>query len=113
MVLLARVPLRPPSRDWWQARLRRDAIDLLKSGRPRRSADPCRKYSLGIGAWEMANAHAAHNPGDRPFPWRCPRCLAVDVHPVVIRYTARVKHDGTEYTIEIPALEVPKCQSCG
>ena len=61
----------------------------------------------------MANAHAAHNPGDRPFPWRCPRCLAVDVHPVVIRYTARVKHDGTEYTIEIPALEVPKCQSCG
>jgi hypothetical protein len=61
----------------------------------------------------MAKSQAARKPGDRPFPWRCPRCLAVDVQRVVTPYTAKVEHDGCEYTIDIPALRVPKCGSCG
>jgi HTH-type transcriptional regulator/antitoxin MqsA len=61
----------------------------------------------------MANSDAARNAGDRPFPWRCPRCLALDVQRVVTPYTANVTHDGCEYAIDIPALAVPKCQTCG
>jgi putative zinc finger/helix-turn-helix YgiT family protein len=51
--------------------------------------------------------------GDRPFPWQCPACLRVQVTPSVIPYTANVKHDGSLHAVEIPALEVPKCQACG
>jgi putative zinc finger/helix-turn-helix YgiT family protein len=28
-------------------------------------------------------------------------------------YTAHAKHDGIEYALEIPDLEIPKCQNCG
>jgi putative zinc finger/helix-turn-helix YgiT family protein len=28
-------------------------------------------------------------------------------------YTAKVKQDGIEYIIDIPALEIPKCHNCG
>ena len=37
----------------------------------------------------------------------------MDVRPVVMPYPAKVKHDGIEYTIDIPALEIPRCQNCG
>ncbi len=52
-------------------------------------------------------------PVDRPFPWRCPACLKREVAPAVIAYTADIKHDGTLHAVEIPALEVPRCQACG
>ena len=61
----------------------------------------------------MTKTRGARGPGDRPFPWRCPNCLRKDVRPVVMPYTARVRHDGLEYAIELPAMEVPKCQNCG
>ena len=37
----------------------------------------------------------------------------MDVHPDTIPYTARVKHDGTLYAIEVASLHVLKCRSCG
>jgi putative zinc finger/helix-turn-helix YgiT family protein len=37
----------------------------------------------------------------------------MSVRPEVIAYRARVKHDGVVHEIEIPALEVPRCRSCG
>jgi DNA-binding transcriptional regulator YiaG len=33
--------------------------------------------------------------------------------PAIIRYTARVKHDGTVHELHFPALEIPQCQTCG
>jgi putative zinc finger/helix-turn-helix YgiT family protein len=44
---------------------------------------------------------------------QCPVCLAMSLRHDVISYTAKVKHDGVEHAIAIPALEVPKCHSCG
>ena len=61
----------------------------------------------------MASSRGTRDSGDRPFPWRCPNCLAKEVQPVVTPYTAKIKHDGTEYTLEIAALRVPRCQNCG
>jgi putative zinc finger/helix-turn-helix YgiT family protein len=28
-------------------------------------------------------------------------------------YTAKVKHDGVVYDLQLPSLEVPRCQTCG
>lgn len=49
----------------------------------------------------------------RPFPWKCFRCRQSAVVPVTISYTVEVNHDGVVHLIEIPALEVPRCQACG
>src|SRR5271165_3034832 len=51
--------------------------------------------------------------GDRPFPWMCPVCMKHEVHPSHISYTAEIKHDGLLHTVHLPALELPKCRSCG
>jgi putative zinc finger/helix-turn-helix YgiT family protein len=37
----------------------------------------------------------------------------MSVRPEVLAYTAKVKHDGVLHAIEIPALRVPRCRSCG
>ncbi len=52
-------------------------------------------------------------PRARPFPWPCPDCFTRTVVPTVIDYTAKVKHDGVVYELQVPALEVPQCQTCG
>jgi putative zinc finger/helix-turn-helix YgiT family protein len=52
-------------------------------------------------------------PGDKPFPWRCLKCRKRDVFPTIIPYTAEVTHDGRLYEVALPALEVPRCRSCG
>lgn len=49
----------------------------------------------------------------RPFPWPCSNCLTPTVVPTVVEYTAKVKHDGTVYELQFPALEIPRCQTCG
>jgi putative zinc finger/helix-turn-helix YgiT family protein len=49
----------------------------------------------------------------RPFPWPCPNCLTLTVVPTVIDYTAKVKQDGVVHELYLPALEVPRCQTCG
>ncbi len=51
--------------------------------------------------------------GDKPFPWRCRKCLKREVYPATIAYTAEVSHDGRLYQVPVPALEIPKCRSCG
>jgi putative zinc finger/helix-turn-helix YgiT family protein len=50
---------------------------------------------------------------DKPFPWRCVKCLKRDVYPATVSYTAEVNHDGRLYEVPVPVLEVPRCQSCG
>jgi putative zinc finger/helix-turn-helix YgiT family protein len=50
---------------------------------------------------------------DRPFPWRCVECRAKEVFPQSTDYRTTRKHDGREYTIHIPDLEIPTCRKCG
>jgi putative zinc finger/helix-turn-helix YgiT family protein len=50
---------------------------------------------------------------DRPFPWRCVECRAKEVYPQPTDYTTTHKHDGREYTVHIPDLEIPTCRKCG
>ena len=50
---------------------------------------------------------------DRPFPWRCFECKAKEVVLRPTEYTTKVKHDGREYTIQIPDLQIPTCRNCG
>ncbi len=52
-------------------------------------------------------------PRVRPFPWPCPNCLTSTIVPTVTDYTAKVKHDGVVHELHLPALEVPRCQTCG
>jgi putative zinc finger/helix-turn-helix YgiT family protein len=52
-------------------------------------------------------------PGNRPFPWRCPKCMAREVWPDEISYRTEVSHDGRVYDVDVPKLSVPKCRSCG
>jgi putative zinc finger/helix-turn-helix YgiT family protein len=49
----------------------------------------------------------------RPFPWLCSDCFTRTVVPTVTEYTAKVKHDGTIHELHFPALEIPRCQTCG
>lgn len=49
----------------------------------------------------------------RPFPWLCSDCCTRTVVPTVSDYTAKVKHDGIVYDLHLPALEIPRCQTCG
>src|SRR5258708_35510875 len=55
-------------------------------------------------------------PGDqkaRPFPWPCSNCVTLTVVPTVMDYTAKVKQDGVVHELHLPALEIPRCQTCG
>jgi DNA-binding transcriptional regulator YiaG len=49
----------------------------------------------------------------RAFPWHCGTCRAKDVWPAIIAYQAKIRHDGTLHTVDIPNLEIPKCRHCG
>ena len=50
---------------------------------------------------------------DRPFPWRCFECRAIEVFPKSTDHTTTVKHDGREYLVRIPDLAIPTCRKCG
>jgi putative zinc finger/helix-turn-helix YgiT family protein len=50
---------------------------------------------------------------DRPFPWRCGTCGAKTVYRVPISYSTSIKYEGRPYDLEIPDLQIPKCQDCG
>lgn len=52
-------------------------------------------------------------PTARPFPWPCSNCFTATVVPTFIDYTAKVKHDGVVYELHLPAVEVPRCRTCG
>jgi len=49
----------------------------------------------------------------KPFPWKCSHCRRRSVVPALVDYTTEVEHDGRAYTITVPGLEVPRCESCG
>jgi DNA-binding transcriptional regulator YiaG len=49
----------------------------------------------------------------RPFPWICSNCATLTVVPAVIEYTAKVKQDGVLHELYFPAIEIPRCQTCG
>ncbi len=48
-----------------------------------------------------------------PFPWRCHMCRQRTVGPAIIPYQTRIWHDGVQYTVDLPALTVPRCGNCG
>lgn len=50
---------------------------------------------------------------ERPFPWRCRQCRQDQVFLDTVPYTAVVRHDGREYTINISRLTLPMCRACG
>jgi hypothetical protein len=52
-------------------------------------------------------------PEGEPFPWRCPECGKGEVRPASVRHSSQIKHDGRLYTVEIPALLVPRCDASG
>src|SRR5437588_480523 len=62
---------------------------------------------------EQLEQSPTRTAGDRPFPWRCPRCLQKTVAPVVLPYRARAVHDGQNYELDIVELHIPKCSACG
>ncbi len=63
--------------------------------------------------WWWLQAAAGPETKSRPFPWRCFRCRDRAVVPVTMPYAVKVTHDGESHVIEIPALDVPRFQSCG
>lgn len=52
-------------------------------------------------------------PKARPFPWLCSDCFTPTVVPTVMDYTAKVKQDGVVHELHLPAVEIPRCQTCG
>jgi putative zinc finger/helix-turn-helix YgiT family protein len=49
----------------------------------------------------------------KPFPWQCPECGQKEVRPATVPHVSQIRHDGRLYTVELPALRVPRCKSCG
>ena len=62
---------------------------------------------------EQLQQSGEQTAGDRPFPWRCPRCLQKAVHPTVMAYRARASHDGQPYELDIQDFRISKCSNCG
>jgi putative zinc finger/helix-turn-helix YgiT family protein len=50
---------------------------------------------------------------DRPFPWRCPNCLKLEVRLETFPRTVSVNHDGRVHELQIPELRAPRCGACG
>jgi hypothetical protein len=49
----------------------------------------------------------------KPFPRTCAKCRARTVWPVTIPYHASVRYEGQLYTVVVPQLVIPRCESCG
>ncbi len=58
-------------------------------------------------------ARNSKDPQARPFPWPCSNCATLTVVPAIVDYAAKVKHDGVVHELQVPGLEVPRCQTCG
>ena len=52
-------------------------------------------------------------PRSRSFPEICGHCGQRGLNPARVHHTATAKHDGTEYTFEVPDLAVERCGFCG
>ncbi len=60
-------------------------------------------------SWGLPNISVRQS---RPFPRRCGNCGRQEVYPVTLCYTAKMKHDGQVYEIEVPELRIPQCRNC-
>lgn len=49
----------------------------------------------------------------KPFPWKCGTCRQRSLIPTVLDYQAEIAHDGRSYTLNLPALNVFRCEQCG
>lgn len=49
----------------------------------------------------------------KPFPWKCGECGKRAVVEAKGPYTEEIVHDGRAYTVKIPDLVAPQCESCG
>ena len=49
----------------------------------------------------------------KPFPWLCTECGRKEVRLATVSHTSKIRHDGRIYIVELPALRVPRCESCG
>ena len=56
-------------------------------------------------------ALAERSPG-KPFPWHCARCGQKTVWPTLIPYMAEIRHDGRLHAVDLPRLNVPRCEAC-
>ena len=57
-------------------------------------------------------ATAESKTKQRPFPRDCPNCRRKEVVLAIVPYSLQVKYEGKLYTVDIPALETPRCKSC-
>ena len=48
----------------------------------------------------------------RDFPWRCGVCRERTLKPARVLYSATLQHDGRDYTVEVPDLDVLQCTAC-
>jgi DNA-binding transcriptional regulator YiaG len=51
--------------------------------------------------------------GEGTFSPRCGNCRQRAVALATIPYAVQMDHDGRKYTVDLPALEVPKRGNCG
>lgn len=55
----------------------------------------------------------AERPPGKPFPWDCARCGQKAVWPALIPYQGQVRHEGHLHAVDLPRLNVPRCEACG
>lgn len=48
----------------------------------------------------------------KPFPWKCGTCRQRGLVPAVIDYQVELTHDGRAYLINLPGLNVFRCEQC-
>jgi predicted nucleic-acid-binding Zn-ribbon protein len=61
----------------------------------------------------VSNVNGISRKVGRPFPWICPKCHEKEVRLANITYHGERFFEGRLVSVEIPALEVPKCRQCG
>ena len=56
---------------------------------------------------------AKRRPSAGRVPWVCPVCRKKEVRQATIPYHAERLYSGQLIAVDIPNLEVPKCDNCG
>ncbi|HEX7379900.1 MAG TPA: type II TA system antitoxin MqsA family protein [Pirellulales bacterium] len=49
---------------------------------------------------------------EKPFPWRCPKCLKRTVVPDMIDFSIEVRYEGRLHEIALHGLAAAVCSSC-
>jgi putative zinc finger/helix-turn-helix YgiT family protein len=53
------------------------------------------------------------SPSTKPFPWKCGGCGERVVQSASVDYSVTIEHDGRSYEVEVPELQVARCEACG